>query len=139
MQEREALLQHIERRPEAALEGLQLEIQKRESLLRHAPDSTRLTDNTQCTAQVKLDQMNLRQLELITVQEREALLQHIERRPEAPWKASSWSFKNENRCFGSPWFDQAYRRALGQPHDRDGQFAAMLASLRSSWTPWRQK
>ena len=72
----------------------------------------------------------------VRAQEREALLQHIEKRPEAPWKATTWSFKNESRCFGSPWFDVAYERACGRPDG--GAFAAMLSALRSSYTPWQR-
>ena len=71
------------------------------------------------------------------VQDREGMLQHIERRPDAPWKAGAmWSFKNESRVFGSPWFDAAYERACGQAES--GSLAAVLSSMRSCYTPWQR-
>lgn len=42
-------------------------------------------------------------------QERAALLEHLEKRPDMPWKGGGFfSFRNDSRVYGSPMFDAVY-------------------------------
>lgn len=71
------------------------------------------------------------------VQDRESLLQHLEKRPDAPWKGNGmWSFKNANRVYGSPMFDAAWRRA-GCPN-ADSDLPGIVAQLHACATPWKR-
>ncbi len=42
------------------------------------------------------------------MQERDDMLDHIEKRPDAMWKSSIWSFRNDAKIYGSPMFDAVW-------------------------------
>jgi hypothetical protein len=67
-------------------------------------------------------------------QERQALLDHIEKRPESMWKIGTmWSFRNEAKVYGSPMFDAMWAQCHdGAPPD---PMPAMLRKLRSAPLP----
>jgi hypothetical protein len=45
----------------------------------------------------------------LPLQERSAVLDQLEARPDAEWKVTGcYTFKNEVKVFGSPWFDDVY-------------------------------
>ncbi len=49
-------------------------------------------------------------------QEREAVLEHIHKRPDAMWKSGTiFSFKNESKVYGSPMFDTVFWKMYGGP------------------------
>ena len=66
-------------------------------------------------------------------QEREDLLDQLEQRPDAMWKAGSfWSFRNEAKIYGSPSFDAAW----AQVHGLDSiSLPQMIAALRAAPVP----
>lgn len=48
------------------------------------------------------------------VQEREYLIEQIEKRPDASWRSNSmWTFRNDAKVYGSPMFDDAWSKAKG--------------------------
>lgn len=49
-------------------------------------------------------------------QERAAVLEHIQKRPDAMWKTGTiFSFKNEAKVYGSPMFDAVFWKMYGGP------------------------
>lgn len=45
------------------------------------------------------------------MQDRDQLIDHLEKRPEAMWKIGTiWTFKNEAKVYGSPMFDTVWHR-----------------------------
>lgn len=43
------------------------------------------------------------------VQERENLLEQLEKRPDSSWRSNSmWTFRNDAKIYGSPMFDAAW-------------------------------
>lgn len=52
-------------------------------------------------------------------QERDEVIQHIEKRPEAMWKINTmWSFRNEAKMYGSPMFDAVWAKVTSGCSDR---------------------
>lgn len=68
------------------------------------------------------------------VQDRQALLDHIEKRPESMWKIGTmWSFRNEAKVYGSPIFDAVWSQCL--PGSLQDPMPAVLQKLRSAALP----
>lgn len=62
------------------------------------------------------------------LQEREYLLEQIEKRPDSSWRSNSmWTFRNEAKIYGSPMFDAAWNQAMGKP----SAMPQLLQTLRS--------
>ena len=60
-------------------------------------------------------------------QEREEVIQHIDRRPEAMWKINTmWSFRNEAKMYGSPMFDAVWAKMTNDCSDRLPQVVQAL-------------
>lgn len=49
----------------------------------------------------------------VYVQDRNHLIDHIEKRPEGLWKiGTNWSFRNEGKIYGSPMFDAVWAETV---------------------------
>ena len=69
-----------------------------------------------------------------TLRDRTATLDHIAARPDAMWRVGTlWSFRNEAKIYGSPWFDGAWAGLTGEFPD---PVPGLLASLRSAPVPY---
>lgn len=69
--------------------------------------------------------------------ERDDLLQHLEKRPDAMWRTGSiWSFRNDDKIYGSPMFDRAVWRAKGEGAN---PLPALLATLRAAPLPFGRR
>lgn len=63
-------------------------------------------------------------------QEREALFEMVEKRPDAMWRTSTmYSFRNEAKVYGSPMLDAAWARAM--PSALPDPIPALLRALRA--------
>ena len=48
------------------------------------------------------------------MQEREYLIDQIEKRPDSSWRSNSmWTFRNDAKIYGSPMFDAAWTQLRG--------------------------
>jgi hypothetical protein len=66
--------------------------------------------------------------------DRDAMLEHIEKRPDAMWKVGTlWSFKNEAKIYGSPVFDSRWAELTGEFGD---PMPGLVGGLRSAWVPY---
>ena len=64
------------------------------------------------------------------VQEREALFEMVEKRPDAMWRTSTmYSFRNEAKVYGSPMLDAAWARAV--PSALPDPIPTLLRALRA--------
>ncbi len=69
------------------------------------------------------------------MQDRDQLIDHLEKRPEAMWKIGTvWTFKNEAKVYGSPMFDAVWagmqpERCLSDP------MPELISKLRSAPLP----
>ena len=71
------------------------------------------------------------------MQEREEVLQHIERRPESMWKINTmWSFRNESKMYGSPMFDAVWARTTS---DTANRMSEVVTCLRQAQVPSQYK
>lgn len=69
------------------------------------------------------------------VQDRDQLIDHLEKRPEAMWKIGTiWTFRNEAKVYGSPMFDAVWScmQPEGIVADR---MPEVISSLRSAPLP----
>ena len=64
-------------------------------------------------------------------------MDHIEKRPDANWKAGSsmWSFRNEARVYGSPMFDSVWQEV--NQLEGPNALKAAVEQLRAVAVPWR--
>ena len=64
-------------------------------------------------------------------QERDEVIQHIEKRPEAMWKINTmWSFKNEFKMYGSPMFDAVWAKTTSGCSDSMSEIVLALRTAR---------
>ena len=50
------------------------------------------------------------------MQERDYIAEQIEKRPDAMWKTNTmWTFRNDAKVYGSPWFDATWAATVGGP------------------------
>lgn len=71
------------------------------------------------------------------MQEREEVLQHIEKRPESMWKINTmWSFRNESKMYGSPMFDAVWARTTS---DAVNKMPEVIEGLRQAPVPKQYK
>ena len=69
------------------------------------------------------------------LQERAALLEHMQRTPDKMWRTCTiWNFRNEAKVYGSPMFDSVYL-PLAAPATPD-PLPAVLEHLRKVALPW---
>lgn len=71
---------------------------------------------------------------LMPLQEREDLLEHIEKRPDAMWKSSMWSFRNDAKVYGSPMHDAVWSSITGQAPEIN--LEEMLSHLQAAALPF---
>ena len=69
------------------------------------------------------------------MQERDEVIQHIEKRPEAMWKINTmWSFKNELKMYGSPMFDAVWAKTTSECSNKMNE---VVSALRTANVPER--
>lgn len=69
------------------------------------------------------------------VQDRDQLIDHLEKRPEAMWKIGTiWTFRNEAKVYGSPMFDAVWSRMQPEGILAD-HMPEVINSLRSAPLP----
>lgn len=73
---------------------------------------------------------------VLCAQDRDAMLDHIEKRPDSNWKGSMWSFRNDAKLYGSPMFDAVWH-AMTQLQHADS-CREVVQQLRSAPVPWQQ-
>ncbi len=70
---------------------------------------------------------------LVCWQDRDEVIQHIEKRPEAMWKINTmWSFRNEAKMYGSPMFDAVWAQMTS---DCSNRMLEVVQSLRHARVP----
>jgi len=70
---------------------------------------------------------------LVCRQDRDEVIQHIEKRPEAMWKINTmWSFRNEAKMYGSPMFDAVWAQMTS---DCSTRMLEVVQSLRHARVP----
>lgn len=68
-----------------------------------------------------------------TLKDRDEVIQHIEKRPEAMWKINTmWSFRNEAKMYGSPMFDAVWAQMTS---DCSNKMPEVVQSLRHARVP----
>ena len=70
----------------------------------------------------------------VLLQEREDMLEHIEKRPDAMWKSSIWSFRNDAKVYGSPMYDAVWMSVTAARSD--DQMRKMLSHLKAAAVPF---
>ncbi len=69
------------------------------------------------------------------MQDRDQLIDHLEKRPEAMWKIGTiWTFKNEAKVYGSPMFDTVWHRMQPEGSQPD-LMPEVISQLRSAPLP----
>ena len=69
------------------------------------------------------------------MQDRDQLIDHLEKRPEAMWKIGTiWTFKNEAKVYGSPMFDTVWLQTQQQGSLQD-HMPEVISLLRSAPLP----
>ena len=72
------------------------------TILQRADEESKMFECMQWSSRMSLGCM-------VRVQDRDQLIDHIEKRPEAMWKIGTiWTFKNEAKVYGSPMFDAVW-------------------------------
>ncbi|KAK9817177.1 hypothetical protein WJX72_010690 [[Myrmecia] bisecta] len=72
-----------------------------------------------------------------TQKDRDAVLDHISKRPDAMWKIGTlWSFRNEAKIYGSPMFDAVWAEFCPEAENR---MPKVIQTLRSAATPFDKK
>lgn len=67
-------------------------------------------------------------------QDRNQLIDHIDKRPEGMWKIGTiWSFRNEAKVYGSPMFDAVWAQTM--PGALPDPMPEVLQKLRSAPLP----
>ena len=62
------------------------------------------------------------------------MLDHIEKRPDAMWKSSIWSFRNDAKVYGSPMFDAVWTSTTSAPADMS--MKDLMSHLKAAATPF---
>jgi [histone H3]-lysine4 N-trimethyltransferase ATXR3 len=66
--------------------------------------------------------------------QRYEMLEHIEKRPDGMWKTGTqWSFRNENKIYGSPMLDAAWGELTGEG---DGSWRELVKALKEAALPF---
>jgi hypothetical protein len=69
------------------------------------------------------------------LQDRDQLIDHLEKRPEAMWKIGTiWTFRNEAKVYGSPMFDAVWSQIQSEGILAD-RMPEVISSLRSALLP----
>ena len=60
------------------------------------------------------------------------MIDQIEKRPDSMWRTNTmWTFRNEAKIYGSPWFDAAWSKAVGGENPLPEVLAFLRAPPRS--------